>query len=117
MWRGILLVTIQCLFFAGGQIFLKLAMMRMPKFSFSGAFFGSLFTNGPLIASGLCMLTGTLMWMYVLRKFELSVVYPIMGISYIFGLLAAILVFHETVPLSRWIGVALIMAGVAFVAK
>ena len=32
-------------------------------------------------------------------------------------MLAAVLIFHETVPATRWIGVLLIMAGCYFVAQ
>jgi undecaprenyl phosphate-alpha-L-ara4N flippase subunit ArnE len=39
------------------------------------------------------------------------------SISYLFGLLAAIFVFHESIPLTRWIGVLLIMGGVLLVTK
>jgi undecaprenyl phosphate-alpha-L-ara4N flippase subunit ArnE len=32
-------------------------------------------------------------------------------------MLAAIFIFHETVPITRWIGVGLIIIGVLFVVK
>jgi undecaprenyl phosphate-alpha-L-ara4N flippase subunit ArnE len=37
--------------------------------------------------------------------------------SYVFGMIAAVLIFHETVPATRWLGVLLIMAGCYFVAQ
>ena len=43
--------------------------------------------------------------------------YPMVSLSYIFGMFAAILVFHEQVPLIRWAGVLLIMAGCVLIAK
>ncbi|MDR3365357.1 MAG: EamA family transporter [Prevotellaceae bacterium] len=117
MWKIILLSAIQSLFLSGGQVFLKLAMQRTDKLSLTWAFLRSLVANLYLLASGLCMIAGTILWLYILRRFDFSVAYPITSISYIFGMLAAILVFHEAVPTTRWIGVMLIMGGVALAAR
>lgn len=112
-----MLSTIQCLFLSGGQIFLKLAMQRTDKFGFTWAFFGSLLTSWSALAAGGCMVVGVVLWLYILKHFDFSIAYPITSISYIFGMLAAIFIFHETVPPTRWIGVALIMGGVALAAR
>jgi undecaprenyl phosphate-alpha-L-ara4N flippase subunit ArnE len=117
MWKIILLSAIQSLFFAGGQVFLKLAMQRMDRFSLTWAFFRSWIASWQMLASGLCMVAGTALWLYILKHFDFSVAYPITSISYIFGMLAAILIFHEAVPATRWIGVILIMGGVVLAAK
>jgi undecaprenyl phosphate-alpha-L-ara4N flippase subunit ArnE len=117
MWKIIILSTIQSLLFCGGQVYLKLAMERMSKFSMKWAFFSELLTNWHLILSGICMLLGTALWMYILKYFDFSIAYPITSISYIFGMLAAMFVFHEAIPLIRWLGVLLIMVGVVFIVK
>ncbi len=117
MFRLICLSTLQCLLLASCQVFLKLAMARMGDFSFSWSYFGALLSNWHLACSGICIAAATVLWLYIIRHFELSVAYPLISISYIFGMLAAIFIFHETVPASRWIGVGLIMCGVWFVVK
>ena len=43
--------------------------------------------------------------------------YPMVSLSYVFGMFAAMLVFHEQVPTVRWLGVLLIMAGCVLIAK
>ena len=63
------------------------------------------------------MLAASLVWFHILRHYPLSLAYPLISISYVFGLLASILIFHEAVPLTRWIGVLLIMAGVALLTR
>ena len=117
MWKIILLSTVQCLFLSGGQVFLKFAMNSMEPFRLSAPFFRSLFANWYLLASGICMAIATLLWLYILKLFDFSVAYPMISISYIFGMLAAIFIFHETIPPLRWLGVLLIMAGVTFIAR
>jgi len=117
MWKLILLSVVQCLLLSSGQMFLKLSMGGIGKFQFAWEFFRSVLTNWYLLASGICMTAATVLWMYILKHFEFSVAYPITGLSYVFGMLAAILVFHEAVPLIRWLGVLLIMGGVALIVK
>lgn len=117
MLRLILLSTIQSLLLASSQVFLKLAMVRMDKFSFTWGYFKELLINWQLALSGISIALATGIWFYIIRHFELSVAYPLISISYVFGMLASIFIFHETVPLSRWIGVGLIMCGVYLIAK
>jgi undecaprenyl phosphate-alpha-L-ara4N flippase subunit ArnE len=105
------------LFLSAGQVLLKFAVNRVDAFRFSRLFFRSLLTNWYLLASGLCMVAATLLWLYIIRHFEFSVAYPMTGVSYIFGMLAAIYLFHETASLARWAGVFLIMAGVTLIAR
>jgi undecaprenyl phosphate-alpha-L-ara4N flippase subunit ArnE len=117
MWKLILLSVTQCLFLCGGQVFLKLAMEKAGAFRFVRAFVCNLLTNWHFLASGLCMVAASCLWMYMLKRYDLSVVYPMISISYVFGMLASIYIFHEAVPYTRWIGVFLIMTGVILIAK
>jgi undecaprenyl phosphate-alpha-L-ara4N flippase subunit ArnE len=105
------------LFLAAGQVFLKLAMMRMDKFSWTWKYFRALSLNWQLAASGVSMLLASVLWFYIVKRYPLSVAYPLISFSYVFAAFAAIFVFHETIPVTRWIGIALIMVGVAFLSK
>ncbi|MDR2414630.1 MAG: EamA family transporter [Odoribacteraceae bacterium] len=117
MWKIILLSTVQCLFLSAAQVFLKFAMNRVNDISYSWTLFRDLLSNWWLLASGLCMATATILWLYIIKHYDFSMVYPMISISYIFGMLAAIFIFREVVPPSRWLGVLLIMGGVVLVAK
>ena len=117
MWKLILLSTVQSVFLVTSQVFLKFAMAKMGPFRWSGAFLKEVVVNWPLDCSGISIAVATLLWMYILRHFEFSMAYPLISISYIFGMIVAVFVFHEAVPLTRWLGVLLIVAGVVLVAK
>ena len=117
MYKLVLISTIQSIFLVLSQIFLKFAVARMGQFRFSLEYFKLLLVNWPLAASGISISAATALWMYILKHFDFSAAYPMISISYIFGMLAAVYIFGETVPMTRWIGVALIMIGVIFVAK
>jgi len=117
MLRLLLLIIFQSAFLAAGQVFLKLTMLKTARFSFTWVYFKDLLTNWHFTASGICMLGAALIWFYILKHFELSIAYPATAIAYIFGIVAAIFIFHETVSATRWVGVVLIMAGVFFIVK
>ncbi len=107
----------QCACLAMGQVFLKLAMVKMPKFEFSLSFFTALLTNWNLLFSGLSMGAASLLWFYIIKHYEFSIAYPLISFSYVFGMLAAIFVFHESVPVTRWMGLTLIVLGTFFLLK
>lgn len=54
-------------------------------------------------------------WLVVLSKVPLSFAYPFVGLSYIVIVLVARIVLHEHVPPLRWVGVAVVAAGIALV--
>lgn len=111
------LAIIQSLLLAGGQVFLKLALQHMLPFGWNWQFWGDLLTNWQFALCGLLYGAGTVLWFYIIKHFPFSMAYPMVSLSYVFGMIAAMLVFHEEVSLTRWLGVLLIMAGCYFIAK
>ena len=117
MLKVIILTIFQCFLLASGQVCFKFAVEKIDKFRWASTFFADLLTNWWLLASGICLISATVLWGYILKQFDFSVAYPITAFAYVFGMLAAIFIFHEAVPLTRWIGVGLIILGVFFIAK
>ena len=91
--------------------------MRLPAFSWSRDFLASLLVNWQFAASGLFFGAASLLWMYIVKHFPFSTAYPMVSMSYVFGMLAAIMFFHEEVSAAKWLGVALIMTGCFLIAK
>jgi drug/metabolite transporter (DMT)-like permease len=58
-----------------------------------------------------------LIWIVVLSRVQLSVAFPVGSTSYIFVPLLAMIFLNEHVGLTRWAGIALIIAGIHFVSK
>lgn len=117
MWRLILLVVLQTSFLSGGQVLLKQAMFQLPKFSWSWSYFRAVATDWWLLACGVVFGIATVLWLYILKHFPFSQAYPMTAMGYVFGVVAAIFVFGETVTPWRWIGVALIVLGCLFVMR
>ncbi len=117
MWKILTLSIAQSALLAGGQVFLKFALARMKPFGWTWSFFGSLLLNWQFAACGVLFLAASLLWLYMLKHYPLSIAYPLVSLSYAFGMVAAIVFFHETVTVTRWIGVGLIMIGCCLIAK
>ncbi len=111
------LAIIQSLLLAGGQVLLKLALERMEPFGWNWHFWGALLTNWHFALCGLFYGAGTFLWFYIIKHFPFSMAYPMVSLSYVFGMVAAMLVFHEEVSITKWAGVLLIMAGCYLIAK
>ncbi len=117
MWQLIGLSIIQSIMLSFGQLTLKIALEKMPTFSWTTQFWGDLLTNWWFMLCGLLCGGASILWMYILKHFPLNMAYPMASMSYIFALVFAIVFLHETVSWNRWFGVALIMVGCIFVAK
>ena len=117
MIKLLLLSLSQSACLAAGQMFLKLAMQNAPKFAFTWPIIKDYLTNWNLLFSGLCMAAATGLWFYILKHVDFSIAYPLISFSYVFGMLAAVFVFHEQVPPTRWIGLALIVSGAFMILK
>jgi drug/metabolite transporter (DMT)-like permease len=43
--------------------------------------------------------------------------YPMISLSYVFGMVAAMVFFHEDISLTKWIGIVCIITGCFLIAK
>lgn len=116
MVKLLVLSVIQSLMLSFGQLTMKLGLDRMPRFSWTSEFWGDLLTNWMFMLCGILFACASLLWMYILKHFPLSMAYPMASMSYIFALLMAIFFLHEDVSWNRWVGIAFIMVGCVFVA-
>ena len=112
-----MLAVVQSMLLCSGQVLLKLSLEKMGPFSWTLDFLTRNLTNWWFLACGICYGVATLLWFYIIKNFPFSMAYPMISLSYVFGMFAAILFFHEQVPATRWIGVLLIMTGCVFIAK
>lgn len=117
MWRLLILVSVQSALLCAGQVLLKLAVAELPPFAWSRAYVRAVATDWWLLACGVAFGAASLLWLYILRHFPFSQAYPLTALGYVFGLVAALLVFGESVPPLRWLGVGLIVLGCLFVMR
>jgi multidrug transporter EmrE-like cation transporter len=106
-----LLAVISIMLGAIGQFTLKLAA-------------GELRTDGGLLQLGMslisqkmvlaiaCFVLSMLMWIFVLRKLELSIAYPMVSLGYVFVMLLSFYFLQEQIYLTKVLGTGLIVGGV-----
>ena len=96
MWKIIPYAILQSALLCGGQVFLKFALTRMPTFGWNKDFWWSLLTNWQFAVCGLLFALASLLWMYIVKYFPFSMAYPMVSLSYVFGMLSAILFFRQS---------------------
>lgn len=130
MYKSLILILISVLFSVTGQISLKAGMNGVNKFISENVANQNLqgtekiiviltnaFLNPKVIMGIGCYGFGMIFWLMVLSRVNLSFAYPILGISYILVVLSSVLILHEDVSLTRWVGTIVISLGVVLVAK
>lgn len=72
----------------------------------------------PAIIGGLaCYVVSVGVWIVALSRIDVSVAYPMLSIGYVVNALLAFWLFGEAVSPQRWLGIAVILIGVALVAR
>lgn len=56
-------------------------------------------------------------WLYVLKYLPLTIAYPLSCVVHVFIPLSSWLILNEAISPRRWVGIALVLAGLAVVAK
>ena len=93
---------------SSGPIFLK-------KFSPSLTLRFSSLWNKWFILGFTAYALGTILFIPALRGGELSVLYPLVATTYIWVCLWSIRFLHEAMNVQKWLGIALIVCGVALI--
>ncbi|XPV77582.1 MAG: EamA family transporter [Desulfovibrio sp.] len=98
-----------------GQIFQKLGAGRITDSMSEGksvlAAACNLYIFFGIVALGL----GAISWLLVLSRMELSMAYPLISLGYVLVAFASRYIFHEKIPPTRWIGIAIIMVGIGLI--
>jgi drug/metabolite transporter (DMT)-like permease len=76
-----------------------------------------LLTNWKVWLGSLCYLIPLLIWIYMLKKVDLSFLQPLFSLVYVVTPVLAVIFLHEQAPMLRWVGIAVIIVGVAIVSQ
>lgn len=115
MLQLILLSIIQTMLLAVAQTSTKVAMSRTGDFNWSWGYFKTMFINWPMGCAALSTVIALGLWFYILKHWSFSLAYPLQSLAYIWGMLIAALFLHENIVPLHWLGVVLIMGGVALI--
>jgi multidrug transporter EmrE-like cation transporter len=114
--RSFVLVVLCTLVGAAAQIFIKSGASTLAQPGLMGAVVGMV-TN-PALFVGYCMYGfNAVLMVLALRDGELSMLYPIIALTYVWVTLLSMWVFHEPMSIFKSLGVTLIITGVGILGR
>jgi drug/metabolite transporter (DMT)-like permease len=109
---AIFIVLACTLLVAIGQYLIKLGANRLSHAGLVGTMIG-IFTIPQLFAGYCLYAVFTVLFVYALRNGELSILYPLIALGYVWVTITAVLAFHESMNPFKIIGLIVIICGVA----
>ena len=114
--RAVFIVVACTLIGALAQVLIKLGAAHLEHTGLIATAIG-IFTI-PTLFAGYCLYgVFTVLLVFALRDAELSILYPVIALSYVWVTLASVVVFHESMNLPKAIGLAIIVLGVAVLGR
>jgi len=114
--RAVLTVVACTLIGAAGQVLIKQGGAHVQHAGLIATAIG--IVTVPTLFAGYCLygIFAALM-VYALRHGELSLLYPIIALTYVWVTILSVLVFHETITPLKGAGIATIICGVAILGR
>ncbi|KAJ53728.1 putative membrane protein [Clostridium tetanomorphum] len=111
-----LLLILNIILLVIGQTFWKIGSSKI-NFSFSFKGIANTFTNIYVFSGIIIYVAATFIWIYLLSKEELSKIYPLQSLCYIFACIIGITLFKENITIQKIIGTFLILSGAIIICK
>lgn len=111
--RLAIVIVLACtLLVAIGQYLIKLGANQLAHAGFLATAIG-IFTIPQLFAGYCLYAVFTVMFVYALRHGELSILYPLIALGYVWVTITAVIAFHESMNPLKIVGLIIIICGVA----
>ena len=109
--------ALSCMLNAIANVFWKFELNRNPLNGFDIPKLAQLFLSLNIITGILCYIGSMILFFYLLSHFKLSVIIPIMALTYIFNLLSAYLIFHEKLSIYSVLGTFVVILGILIISR
>jgi len=111
------MIVIACTFIGAlAQVLIKFGAVHLEHANFVATAL-SIFTV-PSLFAGYCLYgVFAVLLVYALRDAELSIVYPVIALTYVWVSVLSVVIFHETMSPLKTVGVGIIVAGVAVLGR
>jgi drug/metabolite transporter (DMT)-like permease len=115
--KALMMVLLCTLLNAASQIFIKLGSVPLGKNPSMMQTAIGIFTI-PMLFGGYALLGGsTVLFVLALRKGDLSLLYPVFTLTYVWVAVLSVMILHETMNPLKTLGLAIIMGGVGVLGR
>ncbi|MBC2655967.1 EamA family transporter [Pseudomonas sp. MSSRFD41] len=115
---GTLLLWFLLISFEGaGQIATKVGGDQLGQMDFSLQWLAAVIANPGVLTAIACYIGAFFVWMLILRRSSLSLAFPLSALVYVVVLLGSWLMLGEQINPLHWLGVFVIMGGIALLAE
>ncbi len=114
--QAIWIILAGTLLVAVAQLLIKTGANRLGHADLLGTVIG-IFTIPPLFAGYCLYAIFAVMMVYALRHGELSVLFPLISLGFVWVAILSVLVFHEAMNPMKAVGIAIIVTGVAVLGR
>ena len=116
---GVGLVVLCTVIVASGNILLKLGGNSVASYELTQLLHrpSLVLSSGPIIAGYILLGLGTALLVLALRHGPLSVLYPIVSLTYVWVLILSVVLFHEAVNVWKIAGLITVVAGVGILGR
>ncbi|AFH59674.1 membrane protein [Paenibacillus mucilaginosus K02] len=113
--KSAILILLNIILLVTGQAVWKIGVTKTPLGGTRNLL--ELILSPWIIGGGVLYAVATGIWLYLLSRFPLSFLYPMQSLAYVLGIVISVLIFKEVVPLTRWVGVGVVMVGIYLISK
>lgn len=110
--RSVILISVCTIISAAAQILMKTGVSHISQLNPL-----ALATNLPLVAGYALYGIFCMMMILALRQGELSLIYPIISLAYVWVAVLSHFIFHDTLNPAKVLGIATVMGGVAMLGR
>lgn len=116
-----LLIALTIVLTVGGQLLVKSAVQELgsipTQLAALGPFALRAYRNWKVIGGLALAVLASFAWLGALSRSDISFAYPFMGLAIVLVLLLSPLLFGESVPFTRWLGVVVVCFGLWLAAR
>ncbi len=102
---------------SAGQLFTKVAGDQLGQMDLNWQWLTQVARNPGILAAIASYLGAFFVWMLILRRSSLSLAFPLSSLVFVAVLLGSWLGLGEHISVLHWVGVAVIVAGIALLAE
>ena len=102
---------------SAGQLFTKVAGEQLGPMDFSWQWLADVARNPGILAAIASYLGAFFVWMLILRRSSLSLAFPLSSLVFVAVLLGSWLGLGEHISALHWVGVVVIIGGIALLAE